>query len=79
MENQAPAYDREKLQGEGKRVMPIYSYKCPKCEKVEEKMLPLRERNEEQKCECGEIQERVLDLPSPPVFRGTDFTPKFHK
>lgn len=59
--------------------MPIYSFKCTKCEKIEDKKLSVDERNNEFLCECGEPLERTLELPAPPKFIGSDFTPKFYK
>lgn len=59
--------------------MPIYSFKCEKCHVSDERKLKIEERNEKQHCECGQELIRVLEVPSPPIFRGDGFTPRFHR
>lgn len=40
--------------------MPIYQFKCVKCGRVEERILTLREREEQQKCECGAALQQLI-------------------
>ena len=39
--------------------MPIYEYKCKKCDNEFDKILPFSKMDEPQKCDCGEKVERV--------------------
>ena len=59
--------------------MPTYTFKCTKCEKEIDKKLAVNDRNEPQTCDCGEPMERTVSHTSPPIFNGSDFTPRFHK
>lgn len=59
--------------------MPIYSFECEECGGRKELKLKIDERNEEQKCQCGEPLTRVIEAPAPPIFKGDGFTPKFYK
>jgi len=48
--------------------MPIYEYRCPKCDKETELILPVGERNTPQYCSCGEAMTRLMSVPQPAIF-----------
>lgn len=48
--------------------MPIYEYKCPKCDKQIEIICRISDRVKEQICECGEGMNRLISLPQPAIF-----------
>lgn len=59
--------------------MPLYEFECKKCKQVFEKKLSFGERDKPITCEeCGEVTERIISLPLPPVFCGSGWTPKHH-
>ena len=43
--------------------MPIYEYRCPKCNNPREIVLPVEGRDESQLCICGEVMIRSFSLP----------------
>ena len=52
--------------------MPTYEYKCNKCEAVYVLTRSVDERSQEVKCVCGEVAERVFNVPGI-KFNGTGF------
>ncbi|MEA3378488.1 MAG: zinc ribbon domain-containing protein [Nanoarchaeota archaeon] len=41
--------------------MPIYEYKCPKCKRVYELLIYLKEKDNPQFCtECGNLLEKII-------------------
>lgn len=42
--------------------MPIYEYKCDKCETEREITLPFSESNKKLDCECGQVMRRKFSL-----------------
>ena len=40
--------------------MPIYEYRCEKCEKVESFMHPISQRDTEHICSCGGSMKRII-------------------
>lgn len=62
--------------------MPVYSYECldEQCKHKSDKLRKLEDRDAPLTCaKCGGEQVRVTALPSPAHFKGTGFTPKFHR
>lgn len=60
--------------------MPIYTFNCKKCNKEVDRKLPLSEYKTPQKCdECKTIMEKMVALPSHPIFNGMGWTEKFHR
>jgi putative FmdB family regulatory protein len=51
--------------------MPIYTYRCAKCLKIEEVLLPMSERNTPRICVCGAREHRVMEIPRPAIFTKT--------
>lgn len=48
--------------------MPIYEYRCPKCHKKTERILPISECDLPQQCECGGMMTKLVSLPQPAIF-----------
>jgi len=48
--------------------MPIYEYRCPKCNEQKEIILPVGDRNKPQFCSCGEPMIRLMSVPQPAIF-----------
>ena len=48
--------------------MPIYEYRCPKCKKQKDIILPVGERDNPQSCSCGEPMTRLMSVPLPAIF-----------
>jgi len=48
--------------------MPIYEYRCPKCYKKEEIILPVGDRNNPQLCSCGGSMVRLMSVPQPAII-----------
>ena len=43
--------------------MPLYEFRCPKCESLREVILPIKETENPQLCTCGGIMNRVFSSP----------------
>lgn len=52
--------------------MPIYEFRCPKCDKKRDTLLSVDDRNSPQPCECGEVMTRLMSVPMPPVMVDTN-------
>jgi putative FmdB family regulatory protein len=52
--------------------MPIYRYRCPKCQEEEEALIPMSHRNDERFHSCGAIMERLMTIPCVAIFRTTN-------
>jgi len=44
--------------------MPIYSYRCSKCQSEVDKLIPMQDRDKIQSCVCGGILERLITAPT---------------
>ena len=44
--------------------MPIYQYRCPKCQNEVEAILPIRDRDNIRFCDCGVTMERLMSIPA---------------
>jgi len=51
--------------------MPIYTYQCPLCDKVEDILVPMEQRNDRIVHSCGSAMVRQMSLPLPPIIRRT--------
>lgn len=52
--------------------MPVYDFKCPKCEETRTQTLSIHENDFKAVCKCGE-QMRKIFTPPPIMFRGNGF------
>lgn len=60
--------------------MPIYEYRCPKCELVLERIVAMKDADQKQLCpHCETPTEKQISVPSAPLFKGDGWTPKYHK
>jgi len=50
--------------------MPIYNFRCPKCETQVERMLPIKDFNKPQGCECGATLEILISEGIGMVLKG---------
>jgi len=48
--------------------MPIYEYRCPKCNREKEAILSFQDCDIPQECECGERMTKLISLPMPAIF-----------
>ena len=48
--------------------MPLYEYKCPKCDLLQEKLRPVRERTLKATCLCGAKMLPTITVPATPVM-----------
>lgn len=44
--------------------MPVYSYKCPSCQKAFDRFLKLANYDEQQECDCGTVVVKQLAAPA---------------
>lgn len=44
--------------------MPIYQYRCPKCQNEVEAILPIQDRDTIRICDCGGNMERLMSVPA---------------
>jgi len=51
--------------------MPFYTYKCPLCDKVEDILVPMEQRNNRIVHSCGSAMVRQMSLPLPPIIKVT--------
>ena len=58
--------------------MPIYEYRCEKCNVVWEAIRPVRMREEPLDCPCGEKATVITSVTAPPQFNGDGWTPIHH-
>ena len=49
--------------------MPIYVFRCGKCEVTEEVILPISDLYAERRHICGAAMDRLLTTPRPPVMK----------
>jgi putative FmdB family regulatory protein len=52
--------------------MPVYDFKCPKCEETRTQTLSIHENDFKAVCKCGEQMRKVF-TPPPIMFRGNGF------
>ena len=53
-------------------LMPIYEYRCQKCNKYTTKILRVDDRDIPQQCGCGERMRKLVSLPLPAIFVTTN-------
>jgi putative FmdB family regulatory protein len=51
--------------------MPIYSFYCNSCNKQEDIILPISERDKTHICSCGCETKRIMTFPYPPIMKKT--------
>lgn len=58
--------------------MPLFSYRCPDCDRTLETIRKVEDRDAPIQCECGEEMEREVSETGSPQFRGNGWTGRFH-
>ena len=51
--------------------MPIYQYRCPKCQEKTEVVLPIQDRDTIRSCDCGGNMERLMSIPATVIMAVT--------
>jgi len=49
--------------------MPVYTFKCETCDKTEDILIPMDNRNDRKTHACGGELKRLMSLPQPALFK----------
>jgi putative FmdB family regulatory protein len=52
--------------------MAIYEYRCPNCGTEKDIILPIKDCDSKQNCDCGEVMTKRVSLPMPAIFVTTN-------